>query len=106
MNGYMMFGRTLVVQRVPEDQVPDELFKGADQPFHVIPWAKLHRQRMNADPDPTDESAGKRQNKRVARLLKNEQKKREQLDALGIDYTFSGYQGSVPAQPQRVLLDE
>jgi len=93
MNGYMMFGHTLVCIVLPQEQVHAEMFKGADQKFRKIPWRRIAKQRHNAP------RTAEQQERRVKRLLAKEQKKREQLQALGIEYHFKGYSGEMPAKP-------
>ncbi len=70
---------------IPADRVHPSTFVGANKKFKVIPWSKIHRQKHNKEK--TEEQRAKI----VERLVSNEEKKRQQLKELGIDYDFPGY---------------
>ncbi|KAI1002307.1 hypothetical protein K3495_g5895 [Podosphaera aphanis] len=41
MDNYLMFGHILKVKLVPDDQIPKDLFKGANKRFKKVPWNKI-----------------------------------------------------------------
>lgn len=98
MNNYMMFGRTLVSQYIPAEEVHANLFKNANRSFKKIPWRKIERDVFNRD------RSTKEQAKRVKNLLKKDEKRKQKLQDLGIDYEFDGYAKNASQKPKRVKL--
>lgn len=47
MDNYLMFGHLLKVKIVPEDQIPENLFKGANRRFKKVPWNKIEGRKLN-----------------------------------------------------------
>lgn len=70
---------------MPQDRVHENLWKGANRKFRVVPWQSIHRERHNKL------KTKEQYEKNVTRLIEKEQKLKEKLSTLGIDYTFSGY---------------
>ena len=85
MNGYILVGRVLVCHTIPAKKVHPDLFKGAEGKFKLKPWRLIAKQRQNADRNDEQKEKMKK------RALSKEEKKRQKLQALGIDYDFSGY---------------
>jgi nucleolar protein 15 len=85
MNNYLLFGHLLVCKVIPQDQVHPSTFVGANRKFRVADRFKTLRKKHNK-PKTKEQQA-----KTVHRLLSKEEKKREQLKELGIDYDFPGY---------------
>ena len=85
MNNYMMFGRTLKCQVMPEDKVHPTIFKGADRPFRKVPWARIERERHNQVRDAAQKK------KRKAGILKRQAKLKNTLKEMGIKYIFPGH---------------
>lgn len=98
MNNYMMFGRTLIVQVIPTEKVHEKMFLGANRVFRAVPHKMLSKQRHNKV------RTHEEQEKRIAKLIKQEGKKRKQLAAMGIEYDFKGYAGERKARPVRKVL--
>lgn len=46
MDNYLLFGHLLKVKIVPNEQVPEELFKGANRRFKKVPWNKLEGRKL------------------------------------------------------------
>ncbi|KAH8685550.1 hypothetical protein BGZ60DRAFT_426039 [Tricladium varicosporioides] len=46
MDNYLLFGHLLKVKIVPDEQVPEELFKGANRRFKKVPWNKLEGRKL------------------------------------------------------------
>ncbi|SCZ96808.1 BZ3500_MvSof-1268-A1-R1_Chr4-1g06741 [Microbotryum saponariae] len=89
MDNYLLAGHLLVCKIVPNDQIHPKLWIGANRKFRVVPVARTEaRKRSEPKTKQQQESIKKR-------LLKREQKKREQLAAQGIEYDFAGYAGKV-----------
>ncbi len=100
MNGYMMFGRTLNVELLPQEKIHDSLFVGANRKFRPIPWTRINKERHNRERDAAA------QQKRAKRLVGKEKKKKDQLAAMGIAYDFPGYKAELPAQPKHHKFDD
>lgn len=47
MDGYLMFNHILKVQLVPDEQVHDKLFKGANKRFKKVPWNKIRGRELD-----------------------------------------------------------
>ena len=95
MNGYLMFSKILVAKVLPVDQVHPEMFKGANRPFKVVDRVAGVRKAHNKPRTP-EQAAG-----REERLVKAERKKRAQLEKLGIEYAFDGYEAAAARQGKR-----
>jgi hypothetical protein len=99
----------------PEKQHPD-MFRGADRPFvkvctaafrfrslwlvgpcrmlfcfRQVPWVRREIQKRSQKRTPQQVQ------KRSAKLIHKDEKKRRQLAALGIDYEFPGYSATAPS---------
>ena len=61
------------------------MFIGADEEFKAFPWRKMAKAESNMKRTP------KQHSNRIKRLGKAETKKRNKLEALGIDYDFKGH---------------
>ena len=46
MNNYLMFGHILKCQLVPNEQVHENIWKGANRKFRVVPWAKIEARKL------------------------------------------------------------
>ncbi|SCV69605.1 BQ2448_2625 [Microbotryum intermedium] len=102
MDNYLLAGHLLVCKIVPNDQIHPKLWIGANRKFRVVPVARTEAKKRN-------EPKTKRQQQTIKkRLLKREQKKREQLAAQGIEYDFAGYAGKVvkPIEVKEVKVVE
>lgn len=80
MDGYLLFNHLLQVRVLPEEQVHQELFKGANRKFRVVPWAQLFREQYNArDASASASASASRGSEKRAHLKKK-------LAELGISY--------------------
>ncbi|GAA5861235.1 hypothetical protein JCM8547_008528 [Rhodosporidiobolus lusitaniae] len=87
MDNYLLAGHILVCKVVPDDQIHPKLWVGANRKFRVVPKArKEFKRREKPKTDAQKATASKR-------LLSGEEKKRQQLAELGIEYDFSGFAG-------------
>ena len=85
MDNYLLFSHTLKCEVIPSEKVHEGLWKGANRKFRAVPYAKLHRERHNKKKS-VDEK------KKVAKkLVEREQRLRQVLEEMGIDYEFPGY---------------
>jgi len=99
MHGYHLFGHSLVCKLIPKDKIHPELFKGANRVFKKIPWRKIARAQHNKPKEPAQ------MEKLAKRLLLKEEKKRKQLQELGISYDFPGYAAEVQGKAKHTKFD-
>jgi len=85
MNDYILCGRLLKCQFIPNNRIHKDTFKGANKHFKKIDWqAKAKEQRNRV-------KTAEEHQKSVLRLLKKDKLRRRKIAALGIDYDFPGY---------------
>lgn len=85
MDNYLMFGRLLKCKFVPKEQLHPRIWQGANRKFKKIDWAQKQRVRKNKPRDT------KSRTKVIKKLIRKENKTRNRLESLGIDYKFPGY---------------
>lgn len=85
MHGYLMFSKILVCKVVPLEELHPATFKNANKPIKQVDWTKRERERHNKEKSTTEATA------RAKKLLGRDRRKRQQLEALGIEYDFGGY---------------
>lgn len=85
MDNYLLFNNLLKCKLIPAEKVHEKLFVGANKVYKPFNYALRNRQQQNK-PLVGDKLAEKR-----AKLLKDEEQKREKLKAAGIDYDFPSY---------------
>lgn len=94
MHGYMLLGRSLVCQLVPEEHVHDRLFWGGlTGKNSVVETYKDVRKNRVLRHVPSD--AAKSKSRRVARLNTADKKRAGKIAARGINYAFKGVAGVV-----------
>lgn len=80
MDNYLMFGHLLKVKFVPQEQVPANIWKGANKRFKKVPWNKIKgRELEQGASEETWEARGKREQER-------RDKKAEKLKAIGYEF--------------------
>jgi len=100
MNGYHLFDHVLISHIVAPKDIHPSMFKGANKKFRPIPWQMIARKHHNR------ERTAEECSKAITRLGKKEQRKREKLKALGIDYDFKGYVTTKAAKAEETSTDE
>ena len=74
MDNYLLFGHILKVKIVPDEQIPENLFKGANKRFKKVPWNKMEGRILaqGASEEVWDKRAEKEEAKRAdrAKVLK------------------------------------
>jgi len=90
MNGYIMFGRSLKCEVIPNEKVHPKMFAGANKKYFPKRTKIMHRKLHNST------KSSEQLEKNIQKLLDNEEKKRIKLKELGIDYDFPGYKSLVP----------
>lgn len=82
MDGYLLFGHILRCKVIPQDQVPEGLWKGANRRFKKVPWSKLAARRLER---PASEATWE------SRITKEERRRAERAEKLKeMGYTFEG----------------
>jgi len=90
MNGYIMFGRSLKCEVIPNEKVHPKMFVGSNRKYFPKRTKVMHRKNHNSP------KSSEQLEKNIQKLLNNEEKKRKKLKELGIDYDFPGYKSLVP----------
>ncbi|KAJ9474129.1 RRM domain-containing protein [Pseudozyma hubeiensis] len=85
MHNYLIDGRLLQVKEVSKDKVHPELWVGANQKFNRVPGDRIERVVRGR------EKSEEQQRTSNQRLMDRQQKRREKLEKLGIEYEFEGY---------------
>lgn len=86
MDGYIMFGRSLKCKVIPPEKVHPKTFKGSNRRYYPKRTIINHRKLHNAPK--TEEGI----QKNIKRLIEKEEKKRQKLKELGIDYDIPSIQ--------------
>jgi nucleolar protein 15 len=82
MDNYLMFGHLLKVKLIPDEQVSENLFKGANKRFKKVPWNKLEGRKLEQG------KSEKAWDEQAEREQKRRNEKAEKLK--GIGYEFEG----------------
>ncbi|KAK4969241.1 nucleolar protein [Elasticomyces elasticus] len=98
MDKYLMFGHIMQVKRIPDDQVHENLFKGAGRRFKPAPWAKLEGRRLRQGME------RKGWEKRVQGENKRRSIKADKMKALGYDYKMPALK-AVDEVPVKQAID-
>jgi len=80
MDNYLLFKHILKVKIVPDEQVPENLFKGANKRFKKVPWNKIEGRKL--EQGASEEVWEKRIEKEDTRRTQ----KAEKLKALGYEF--------------------
>lgn len=95
MDNYLLFGHILQVKLLPEEQVHEDLFVGANRPFKKVPWRKISRRDYER----------KRTAEQWASIEEREKSRRAaqaaKLKELGIDYDYDTADAPVKAPPAK-----
>ncbi|EQC29408.1 hypothetical protein SDRG_12871 [Saprolegnia diclina VS20] len=96
MDGYRLFDRVLACAVVPTEKLHERMFIGANRKFRPLPYKKMAIRAHNAPKSFEQQEAAN------ARLIAKEEAKRAKLAAIGVEYTFAGYAGALPAKASHV----
>ena len=99
MNNYLLFGRLLQVKIVPKHQIHEELWKGCDRKFKVLPLNFKYGGSIN---DPKTEQGW---NKVISRESKKRNKLAKKLEAIGYEFHVPEV-AALPEQPRAVTAVE
>ncbi|KJZ78788.1 hypothetical protein HIM_01561 [Hirsutella minnesotensis 3608] len=80
MDNYLLFGHILKVKVVPQSQIHEELFKGANRRFKRVPWNKMAGQKL-AKPRSQSDWEAKVEAERVHRA-----QRADKLKAMGYEF--------------------
>ena len=99
MNNYLLFGHILKCKVVPQEQVHEDLWKGANKRFKKVPWSKIEGRKMEL-------GAGRDVwEKRVENEKGRRAKKAEKLKEIGYDMPNTGLKAvaDVPVRKRKVI---
>eukprot|EP01083_Nonionella_stella_P123747 373079_1 len=87
MDGYMLFGHTLVCHEMKSEDLHTKTFSESKKKYrHIIAHLRKTARANFNKPRTADQDAD-----RLRRLTQKDKKKRKRLAELGIDYEFDGY---------------
>ncbi|KAJ3128561.1 Chromodomain helicase DNA binding protein, partial [Physocladia obscura] len=101
MQGYLLFSHVLQCKVVPWENLHSETFKGWDTKFKTLPTNKIERARVNKLNVPQQPLTPATVASKIQQLVSREQKKRKQLEHMGIDYDFDGFSGLAAASSEK-----
>lgn len=87
MNNYLMFGHILKCKLVPEDQVHEKMWVGADKRFKRVPWSRIEGRKLAMGMD--REGWGKR----VQAEKKRREAKSEAMKRIGYNFDMGELKG-------------
>ncbi|RFU27787.1 hypothetical protein B7463_g8551, partial [Scytalidium lignicola] len=79
-DSYLLFGHILKVKVVPDEQIPENLFKGANRRFKKVPWGKIEARKLSLA---ASESTW---DKRIEREEKRREEKTKKLKSIGYEF--------------------
>lgn len=82
MDNYLLFGHILKVKPMDPERVHESMWVGANRKFQAIPWSKVMKQRFDRKKSREWWEA------HAAKEIERRQAKNEQLQALGIEYSY------------------
>lgn len=103
MDNYLLFNHILKVKVVPNEQIPPELFKGANKRFKKVPWNRIEGRRLA---EPKSEDAWE---KLGAREQEKRNRKAKKLKAIGYEFEapeIKSAKGVAKKTAQPALADE
>jgi nucleolar protein 15 len=74
MNGYIMFGRSLKCEVIPNEKVHPKMFVGANKKYFPKRTKVMHRKSHNSV------KSSEQLEKNIQKLLNNEEKKRKKIE--------------------------
>ncbi|PVH84382.1 hypothetical protein DL98DRAFT_512286 [Cadophora sp. DSE1049] len=80
MDNYLMFGHILKVKLIPEEQVNEDWFKGANKRFKKVPWNKM--EGRNLEQGKSEETW----NTKVEKEAEKREKKSRKLKEIGYEF--------------------
>lgn len=80
MDNYLLFNHILKVKLVPDEQIPENLFKGANRRYKKVPWNKIEGRRL-------EQGAGEEQwEKRITKAEQNRATTAQKLKKIGYEF--------------------
>lgn len=65
-----------------------------------IPWASINRERVNKERTPAEQAA------RQAKLIKKDKKRKQKIEAAGIEYEYKGYESTVQPKAKKIKFED
>jgi nucleolar protein 15 len=96
MDNYLMFGHLLKVKLIPDEQVPENLFKGANKRFKKVPWNKLEGRKLEQG------KSEKAWDERAEREQKRRSEKAEKLKGIGYEFESPKLKSAKDAVKEKV----
>ncbi|GMG99364.1 hypothetical protein Nepgr_001204 [Nepenthes gracilis] len=100
MHNYLLFEHMLQVYLIPPERVQPKLWRGVDRGHKSVNFVQIARKRQNK------ERTLEEHKKLVQKILKRDLKRREKIEAAGIDYEFPEVVGANQPLSKKVKFDE
>ncbi|XP_058079511.1 uncharacterized protein LOC131227721 isoform X2 [Magnolia sinica] len=100
MHNYLMFEHMLQVHLVPPERVHLKLWYGINHRHQPLDWLKIERKRHDK------ERTVEEHRRLVEGILKRDKKRRERIEAAGIDYECPEIVGSFQPVPKKIRFEE
>ncbi|XP_058078368.1 uncharacterized protein LOC131226720 [Magnolia sinica] len=100
MHNYLMFEHMLQVHLVPPERVHPKLWNGVNHRHQPLDSIKIERKRHDK------ERTVEEHRKLVEGILKRDKKRRERIEAAGIDYECPEIVGSIQPIPKKIRFEE
>ncbi|RDW60809.1 hypothetical protein BP6252_12192 [Coleophoma cylindrospora] len=98
MDNYLLFNHILKVKVVPDEQLPANLFKGANKRFKKVPWNKIAGRKLAQGASETT------WNKRVEKENKRRESKADKLKAIGYEFEAPQLKSAVAMRKEMLLI--
>ncbi|RDW91465.1 hypothetical protein BP5796_02630 [Coleophoma crateriformis] len=98
MDNYLLFNHILKVKVVPDEQLPANLFKGANKRFKKVPWNKIAGRKLAQGASETT------WNKRVEKENKRRESKADKLKAIGYEFEAPQLKSAVAMRKELLLI--
>jgi len=100
MDAYLLFGHLLRAKLVPESQIHESLFKGANRRFTKVPWAKMAGRQL--EQPKSEEAWAKKVNKEQQRRSLRKQK----LAAIGYEFEAPSIKPVIAAPVEPAAIED
>lgn len=98
MDSYLLFNHILKVKVVPDEQIPANLFKGANKRFKKVPWNKIAGRKLAQGASETT------WNNRIEKEKKRRESKADKLKAIGYEFEAPQLKSAIAMRKEQLLI--
>ncbi|OVA11472.1 RNA recognition motif domain [Macleaya cordata] len=100
MHNYLLFEHMLQVHLIPQEKVHPKLWYGVTRRYKPLNWTQIERKQHNK------ERTLEEHRKLLEGIVKRDQKRRQRIEAAGIDYVPPEIVGGIQPAPKKIRFDE